>query len=175
MLILPVDACVEHMKPILAQPGFISKDTGAGLLRSLYTEGSDLLFPEDLSEFGCVCFVGMFGEVKELYQSGKAPDLSGTKTSYNYGYVAIIIRGAQNLLKLEGSQQLKHYEILKYLISKGLALDVPDILGMTALHHTAQLHAESPTGSIVKLLLKFGAYVNTQNRYGESPIVMVQI
>jgi ankyrin repeat protein len=54
-----------------------------------------------------------------------------------------------------------HVDLLKYLISRGLPVDVPDIVGFTALAHSVMNWFPQLT------LLGAGANVNHQNRYGE--------
>ncbi|KAG6811466.1 hypothetical protein H0H93_014407 [Arthromyces matolae] len=61
-----------------------------------------------------------------------------------------------------------HLATLKLLISRGMPLDVPDIVGYTALHHA--IISPSIHVPLFKELLSSGANVNVQNRYGEVPI-----
>ena len=63
---------------------------------------------------------------------------------------------------------MRHLDILGYLAASGAPLDIPDVVGHTALHHACTPpvgHAE-----MTKSLLEKGANVNAQNRYGEVPI-----
>lgn len=64
---------------------------------------------------------------------------------------------------------MQHSELLKYLISRGLPVDIPDIVGFTALAHAVMNPGnQSPERvNIVRTLLEGGANVNHQNRYGE--------
>ncbi|KAI6026975.1 ankyrin [Pisolithus marmoratus] len=62
----------------------------------------------------------------------------------------------------------EHFQIVEYLVQSGAPLDVPDIVGHTALHHAC-----TPPDiklRFVKLLLQSGANVNARNRYGEIPL-----
>lgn len=63
---------------------------------------------------------------------------------------------------------MRHLDIVSYLIDSGASPDIPDISGHTALHHACT----PPIGHLemTTLLLKKGANVNAQNRYGEVPI-----
>lgn len=60
---------------------------------------------------------------------------------------------------------MKHLEVMKYLLSKGMPPDVEDIVGFTALHHATT----SPAAQLdlARALLECGANVNHRSRYGE--------
>jgi hypothetical protein len=60
---------------------------------------------------------------------------------------------------------MHHFDLLKYLISCGLPVDVPDIVGFTALAHAVM--NQFPKLDLARALLEAGANVNYQNRYGE--------
>ena len=59
--------------------------------------------------------------------------------------------------------------LLDALLSAGIPVDDPDILGMTALHRAVFMPG---TYGIVKVLLKHKANVNLQDRFGASPLLM---
>ncbi|KAG6827252.1 hypothetical protein H0H92_012613 [Tricholoma furcatifolium] len=101
---------------------------------------------------------------------GSAPPLSGSETPYEFGYATLIVSGAQRLL--DSRVKSDHLATLKFLISRGLPLDIPDIAGLTALHHIFISSADQFPVHLLKELLKAGANVNAQNKYGEVPLLV---
>lgn len=104
----------------------------------------------------------------QAVEYGCAPDLEGTETPYKFGYATIIIVGAQRA-RTSDDKPLDHASVLRYLISKGMSLDIEDIVGHTALHHASMNHL-APL-ELSRILLRSGAAVNYQNRYGEVPLL----
>jgi MYND finger/Ankyrin repeats (many copies) len=94
-------------------------------------------------------------------EAGNAPDLEGTETPFKFGYATITVAGAQRVT----GPIMRHFDLLKYLISRGLPVDVPDIVGFTALAHAVM--NQFPQLNLARVLLEAGADVNYQNRYGE--------
>lgn len=60
-----------------------------------------------------------------------------------------------------------HAAVIEYLVSQGAPVDLPDIGGLTALHHVAM---NNVVGGVIKALLLGGADSNTRDRYGQTPI-----
>lgn len=58
-------------------------------------------------------------------------------------------------------------EIIKFLASNGAPVDLPDVVGLTALHHVS---ISNRVGEVLKLLLELGANPNIRDRYGTSCI-----
>jgi len=130
-----------------------------------------------LSDFGLCCYMGNFTEAQRVMvttfhlieltvivqqvEAGTAPDLQGSETPFKFGYATIIVAGAQRVT----GPMMQHLELLKYLISRGLPVDVPDIVGFTALAHAVM--NQFPQIGLARMLLEAGASVNYQNRYGE--------
>ncbi|KAG6914367.1 hypothetical protein DXG01_000733 [Tephrocybe rancida] len=139
-----------------------------------------------LSPFGLSCYVGKLDIIQDVHvqscnawytelefllqqvERGLAPDLEGTETPYEFGYATLIISGAQRLITTQGSN---HMSTLKYLVSCGLPVDIPDIAGLTTLHHA--VISQSLQVNLARELIKAGANVNHQNQYGEVPMLGV--
>ncbi|KAG8215377.1 ankyrin repeat-containing domain protein [Butyriboletus roseoflavus] len=157
------------MKKILDRPGFIGIDTGSERLRNMFQRQFAEFDPNKISPFALACMCGKYEVVKEVVESGTAPDLSTTQTPFQFGFVTFTVLGAQRLRpRSPDNMPMRHIDILSYLIDAGAPPDIPDISGHTALHHACTPpvgHAET-----TKLLLEKGANVNAQNRYGEVPI-----
>ncbi|KAF7361381.1 hypothetical protein MSAN_01170900 [Mycena sanguinolenta] len=147
-----------EMKQILARPGYLRANEESVNLR-LHT----------LPPFAFAVFAGDLDWVKEAVERDTAPDLKGTETAFELGYASLIVLGAHRV-KFGPPGTLRHLETLQYLFSKGLPVDVEDIVGYTALHHTSS--AEFPRDDLTRCLLQHGANVNHQNRYGEIPLLL---
>lgn len=96
--------------------------------------------------------------------------MKGSETPYNWGYVKLVTTGAQRSPGGSGSDFMG---TLEYLIKEQNApVNLPDIAGLTALHHVVASFNVNPRVSlaILKLLLESGADPNLQNRYGTTPI-----
>lgn len=78
------------------------------------------------------------------------------------------VLGSVRISAAEPTVALKHFEVVQHLLTCGASVDVPDIIGHTALHHACT----PPHGNyrLAKLLVERGANVDAQNRYGEVPI-----
>lgn len=98
----------------------------------------------------------------QLVEAGLAPDLTGTETGFEFGYATLVVAGAQRVLP---QRHTSHMGVLEYLVSRGLPVDVPDIAGITALGHA--ITSQSLQVGLSRVLIKAGANVNHQNRYGE--------
>ncbi|KAF8639288.1 hypothetical protein AX17_001599 [Amanita inopinata Kibby_2008] len=142
-----------EMRRILSQPGYISSEKGGQRLRDLYRENSAGFTTNHLSDFGT------------------APDLKGAETNYNFGYATLIVAGAQRVASAPPDWgSLRHAETLSYLLAKSLPADVPDIVGLTALHHG--ITGDLCQVELARILITEGkADVNYQNRYGEVPLM----
>ncbi|KAG6860223.1 hypothetical protein C0995_015620 [Termitomyces sp. Mi166 len=83
-----------------------------------------------------------------------------------YGYATLIISGS---LRVEGNPRINHLASLRFLVSRGLPVDIPDIAVWTALHHV--VIGQALRVDLLREFLKSGADVNHQNRYGEVPLL----
>lgn len=155
----------QEMRDILAQPGFIKLKENGQRLRNLYVHQSVNFEATRLSPFGFCCHVGQIDMVRREVEAGRAPDLQGTEAAYKFGYATLVVAGAQ---RVQPNETTKHMEVLKYLLSRGLPVDIPDIAGLTALHHA--ISSDSPQLALARALLQAGANVNYQSRYGEVPL-----
>ncbi|KAF9070095.1 ankyrin repeat-containing domain protein [Rhodocollybia butyracea] len=127
--------------------------------------------PSRLSLFGQACYRGQLETIVGLYSCGQAPPLNGFETPFRWGYLSIIIFGAQRSRTLNASAELSHLECLEFLLSHGAPPDLKDIVGYTALHHACISPTTSERAqqncSLVRTLIRHGANVDHQNRYGE--------
>ncbi|EMD32700.1 hypothetical protein CERSUDRAFT_99077 [Gelatoporia subvermispora B] len=96
-----------------------------------------------------------------------APDLTGTETPYQFGYVTLVISGAQRAV--ERPSDINYPAALKYLLKSRAPPDVPDIVGYSALQHATMNHLAMV--DLARLLLEHGADPNHRNRYGEVALI----
>ncbi|KAG6877909.1 hypothetical protein C0993_002395 [Termitomyces sp. T159_Od127] len=115
-----------------------------------------------LSPLGFACFFGRLDLINECISKGRLTDLNCTETPYKYGYATLVISGS---LRVEPLPGVDHLAALRFLITRGLNVDIPDIAGWTALQHV--VIGQSLRVDLLHELLKSGANVNHQNRYGE--------
>ncbi|KAG6879270.1 hypothetical protein C0992_003945 [Termitomyces sp. T32_za158] len=155
----------QDMKDILDQPGLITLAKGSQKLRKLYSFQSMSFDATRLSPFGFACFFGRLDLVQECLSRSTFTDLNRTETPYEYGYATLIISGSLRVQPLPG---IDHLATLRFLIPRGLNVDIPDIAGWTALHHV--VIGQSLRVDLLGELLKSGANVDHQNRYGEVPL-----
>ncbi|PBK64145.1 ankyrin [Armillaria solidipes] len=153
------------MHKILDQRGYLSCEMGGQTLRDLYNSRSSSFDPRQLTYFGLCCYLGDYDKVVKEVESGDTPDLEGTETLYRFGYLTIVVSGAQ---RLQIPNPL-HIKLLKYLISRGAPVDLPDIAGYTALSHGTMNHLAKL--DLCRVLLESGSDPNQRNRYGEVPLL----
>ncbi|KAK0475161.1 hypothetical protein IW261DRAFT_1340829 [Armillaria novae-zelandiae] len=153
------------MQEILNQPGYLSYKMGSQTLRDLYSSRSSSFDPLKLTYFGLCCYIGEYDKVVKEVESECAPDLEGTETPYKWGYLTIVISGAQDL-----KPNPQHIKVFKYLVSHGAPVDLPDITGNTALFHGTMSHLAKLDMS--RVLLESGSDPNQRNRYGEVPLLL---
>lgn len=159
----------QEMRDILAQPGFLSIKNGAQKLKKLYAIHSSHFNPGLITAFGLACYLGDLDSVQKDIQAGIAPELSGWETPFQLSYPTLVVEGASALKRgtHEGPNP-QHVEVLKLLLSSGAPPDIPDIVGLTALHH-ATMDANVPA-ELARVLLENGANVNHRDRYGAVPL-----
>ncbi|PBK89281.1 hypothetical protein ARMGADRAFT_1015455 [Armillaria gallica] len=154
------------MHEILDQPGYLSYEMDSDTLHELYCSNSSSFDALKLTYFGLCCYLGEYDKVVKEVESGYAPDLEGTETPYKFGYLTIVVSGAQDLEK----PNPQHIQVLKYLISRGAPVDLPDIAGNTALSHGTMNHLAKL--DLSRVLLESGSDPNQRNRYGEVPLLV---
>jgi hypothetical protein len=98
--------------------------------------------------------------ISQAVESGSAPDLAATETPFKLGYAALVVLGAQRLVDGPPGSS-KHVQVLKYLVDRGVPVDVPDILGYTALHHITMNAARL---DLARILLETPARANANHR-----------
>ncbi|KIM24497.1 hypothetical protein M408DRAFT_232258 [Serendipita vermifera MAFF 305830] len=154
----------EKLSRILAIPGTLSGDL-AVRARNLYSNASLNFHPQrDLSEFGMWVFVGHFEEVKKEYERNH-PDLNGTETCFQTGYISLAVLGSQRMDS--GPVAIEHAKVIVFLILKGAPVDLPDIIGNTALHHLA-IYNKVP--KVLQVLFNGKPDPNARDRYGTTPV-----
>ncbi|TFK27872.1 ankyrin [Coprinopsis marcescibilis] len=159
----------DEMKKLLAKPGFLSSKDGGEKLRQLYQDHSVGFSFEQLSPFGQACWFGRLENMIEILGSGFVPDLAAKETVYEKPYATLLVLGSQRVTTLSGAPT-RHLEVLQFLISRGLPVNLHDIVGHTALHH-AVIGDMPRKQEIMKILIKAGADVNGRNRWGEPPLL----
>jgi len=65
----------------------------------------------------------------------------------------------------------EHIKILEKLISLGADVNVRDVAGFSPLHYCAQIHGNKTTLKMAEILIKAGAKVDAQNRFGSTPLM----
>ncbi|TCD62460.1 hypothetical protein EIP91_006830 [Steccherinum ochraceum] len=174
----------QEMYDILAQPGYLSWQRRSQRLRDEYQDRAFVLFfptqevtlksaieaknfdPMRFTQFALACFTGDLAAVRRAVTTGVAPDLTGSETPYKFGYVALVVTGAQ---RLRATSWMRHIDLLKFLLASGAPPDVEDIVGYTALHHATM--KDDSRVDMARILLEKGADPNHQNRYGAVPIL----
>ncbi|KAK0245163.1 hypothetical protein EDD85DRAFT_963835 [Armillaria nabsnona] len=162
----------KQMHKILDQCGYLSCEMDSQTLRDLYNDRSSSFDPRKLTFFGLCCYLRDYDKVVKFSPSLKrqirklnAPDLEGTETPYKFGYLTIVVFGAQ---RLQIPNPL-HIKLLKSLISRGAPVDLLDIAGYTALSHGTMNHLAKL--DLCRVFLESGSDPNQRNRYGEVPLL----
>ncbi|TRM63629.1 ankyrin repeat-containing domain protein [Schizophyllum amplum] len=157
------------MSKIILQAGYLSTTVGGQTLRNLYFDGSSSFEASKLTPFGFYCYLGEVDLVKQAVESGNAPDIEGTETPYEFGYITLTVSGGQRV-QTYGKKD-RHDETLRYLFSVGAPVDLPDIAGYTALQHVTMNHTARI--DLARILIEEGrAAVNHRNRYGEVALML---
>ena len=81
----------------------------------------------------------------------------------------MLVLGYTSRVRLDSCNPDDYIKLLDVLLSAGIPVDSPDILGMSALHYAVFVPRAC---SIVKVLLRHKANVNLQDRFGASPLLM---
>lgn len=68
---------------------------------------------------------------------------------------------------VESPRPVHHVDLISWLLSKGAPVNLPDIAGLTALHHVVM---NNRVEGILIALLKGGANPNAQDKYGDLPL-----
>ncbi|KAJ8690880.1 hypothetical protein PTI98_012277 [Pleurotus ostreatus] len=166
-------AVTPRMRAILTQPGFLSSNGGGQELRELYSNGSGEFDMTRLSPFGWACCAGLLKAVQKAVQTGTAPPLNGTETPYEFSYATLIVSGAQRVSGNGGNPDaLKHEQVLEYLITQGMPVDIPDVVGQTALYHSI-VSPEARVDLARILIISGKANINHQSKYGEVALLGV--
>ncbi|KAF9648126.1 hypothetical protein BDM02DRAFT_3097041, partial [Thelephora ganbajun] len=97
------------------------------------------------------------------------PDLTRKQQPLGHTYAAILIFGYCAGRAEFDDKPNDYIKLLDVLLSAGVPVDDPDITGMTALHYAAKW---TGTGDLIKVLLKHKATINSQDRFGASPLLI---
>ncbi|OCH89379.1 ankyrin [Obba rivulosa] len=158
----------DEMRKILSRPGLLKAFSGGQRLRNLYRQQSTGFDPQLLDEFALDCYLGFHDKVKQMVDSGRAPDLTGTETPYDFGYATLLIAGAQRAIHRPA--ETDYPATLKFLLDSGAPPNIPDIVGHSALQHATMNHMARL--GLSRILLEHGADPNHRNRYGEVALLM---
>jgi len=92
----------------------------------------------------------------------------GARTMYtdltNFKEMQTLARKVLNVKK-------DHVKVLSKLISLGAEVNVHDVAGYTPLHHCVTAFGNDITNQMAEILMKAGANVNAQNRFGATPLL----
>lgn len=84
-------------------------------------------------------------------------------------YVDLLVIGWTGRGEFIVDKASDYIRLLDVLLSAGAPVDNPDFVGKTALHHAAK---HQRTGDLIKVLLKHKANVDSQDRFGASPLLI---
>ncbi|VDB87424.1 unnamed protein product [Peniophora sp. CBMAI 1063] len=158
-----------------AGSGFLSDKAGARELRVLYQQNSAKFYAAKahFDDFTAACYFGDDEYVQSALRSGNALRLDTTVSGYEIGLATLIVFGASNLTPFNHTetekQKTRHLRVLELLLARGLPLDIPDIVGVTALIHAA-MRVNEKMPSLIRALVNGGANVNHQSLYGSTAI-----
>ncbi|KAG7439075.1 ankyrin, partial [Guyanagaster necrorhizus] len=145
----------KQMRNILDQPGYLSFEMGGETLRVLYNDISSSFDRQELTYFGLCCYLGDYLRVVKLLNCQFMKSNLETPPP--------------SKVQRRHTANPQHIDVLKYLISRGAPVDLPDITGCTALSHGAMNHMAKL--DIARVLLESGSDPNQRNRYGEVPLL----
>jgi len=150
--------------------------------KSEYTHLSDWM-----KVIWCGDYDGMMAILKHLDEDGVKKLVNKRETMFNIGAVFHVIDGARILLS-DSAEDLEfrriisytrnkinvknhHMKVLKKLISLGVDVNSKDFAGYTPLHFCVSLYGNEVCFRMARLLLESGADVDSQNRFGTSPLL----
>lgn len=164
----PVQEIPARAKQILEKPGFIV-GADAAELRDLLADLTWLLL-QSSNELGRMCLGGeLVGVLKLLTSSDGRPDLTRRSRPLGLSYVDFLVIGYTANEEFNSDTTSRYIKLLNILLSAGVPVNNPDFAGRTALHHAAK---SSGTGEVIKVLLKYKASVDIQDRFGASPLLI---
>ena len=104
-----------------------------------------------------------------LASQSNRPDLTRKQHPMGHTYAALVVLGCIGRVELDDDERIDYVKLLDVLLSAGIPVDSPDIVGRAALHRAAYWPG---TCDFVKVLLKHKANVNLQDRFGASPLLI---
>ena len=164
----------------------------AQFLRNQWSTGMDYvpyepMFPY-LSPWLKAVFSGDFDSVMKMLEGKSDAEIkrmiAKRETLMNVSALFHVIVGARTLAeshpKLEEVQKLSrrhlnvkndHLKILEKLLSLGANVNIRDVAGFTPLHYCAQFHGNKTTTKMAGILIKAGANIDAQNRFGATALL----
>ena len=104
-----------------------------------------------------------------LVAQSDRPNLTWKQRPMGHSYAQLTVLGYLAHAPLIDYNPNDYVKLLDALLSAGVPVDSPNILGMTALHRVARWPG---THDFIKVLLKHKANVNQQDRFGGSPLLI---
>ncbi|KAF9791862.1 hypothetical protein BJ322DRAFT_1148650 [Thelephora terrestris] len=153
---------------ILAKPGFIA-GADALELRNLLADLTWILL-QTPDKLGGMCLSGdLVGALEMLTARSGRPDPTWRPQPLGHTYVDLLVIGYTGRGELLDEQKENYVKLLNILLSTGVPIDSTDFSGKTALHHAAKA---SKTVDLIKVLLKYKFNVDSQDRFGASPLLI---
>jgi len=156
------------------------------VLKYQWASGMDIS-PENprLSQWMKSLFLGDYPAVLKMIEKTKEKDLNELiekrESLYNIGAIFHVIIGARSLCgnrkefaefrKSFKNDKSDHMACFNKLLELGVKVNTKDFAGYTPLHHCTTKFANDETKKMAKILLKKGANVNEQNRFGATPLM----
>ena len=164
----------------------------AQFLRNQWAKGMDYAPWEPMfsyiSPWLKAVFSGDFDSVVKMLEGKSEAEIkrmiAKRETLMNVSAIFHVIVGARTFAeshpKLEEIQKLcrrhlnvrnEHLKILEKLLSLGADVNIRDVAGFTPLHCCAQFHGNKTTTRMAGILIKAGANIDAQNRFGATPLL----
>ncbi|KAJ3230635.1 hypothetical protein HDU78_008199 [Chytriomyces hyalinus] len=138
-------------------------------LRSDWVNGMDF-DPYKLNELLTLCMLGADindPRIKAIFDKASAADLERRVSRMNFSPLILVVEGCRQQASNGQGRPMDHMPLLKYLVhTRKVNLEGRDVIGNTALFHALALGANEKTIAMAHVLVKAGANINMQNRFG---------
>ncbi|KAJ3239292.1 hypothetical protein HDU81_006182 [Chytriomyces hyalinus] len=142
-------------------------------LRNDWAEGMDFN-PYKLNELQTLCMMGADindPKIKAIFDRASAADLEKRVSRMNFSPLILVVEGCRQHASNGQGRPSDHMPLLNYLVhTRKVNLEGRDVIGNTALFHALGLGAHERTIAMAHVLVKAGADINMQNRFGCTPM-----